>query len=738
MRDSVDQQRRLSGEQLDMASYASFVPAMAEGGGSLLLIARRGWWLILLSLLVAGAGAYVYLRMVQPKYASMSRVLVERLGGGSDRSTPVELGASSQDFVQTQAVLMTSPAVVTRAMRDPNVRSLPMSAVESHLQDLIGTLSATVGKSSNVIHLSASSPYPQDTATIVNAVVQSYIQWHRENRQLSAADLHKDLNRQLDERRFQLRAKRQERMTYEQRHPEVIQNTRGGILSQTLDLLKQELAAARVVVTERDSYYRGLLQYESDPNRFRRYVYSSPWTAAVEDTQRGIIELEVHQTERRLDEIAADVAAAQRSTVAFLRSRKAKLEQRLVELDAEYIRNHIDLAKVRAEDAVAREERLLRLYQNEFEAIQQGVGQNSEYAMIVAECDMLENLCNTLLKQINDLDLNSQRGLNIHVLQWASPSSEPSSPQVARVIGIALVLGAAAGTGLSLLRDRADQRVRSADEITALLGVPILGAVPSLPRRRMARTHPLRFAAHSHGVEAYRAIRTALLHGIPREQAVTILVTSPGPLEGKTTLVANLATAMACAGQQTLIIDADLRKPMSDRTFATDEPGPGLGDILAGRASLEEALRSTDIERLDVLSSGQDILNPSELLDSPAFAALLDELKCRYDRILIDSPPIGIVTDAQILSALCGLTLLVLRAQRTSRLLARQAREALRTVGARVVGAVVTDVPRRDTRYNTYRTNGHYVSRPAISASSPAGEEPSGRWTARPDGLHPE
>ena len=740
MKNDLYRQNMPSGEPVGIMPYALPMPgATTAGGDSLFQILWEGRWLILITLLVAGAGAYAYLRFVEPEYESTSRVLVEKLGRRDDRSTPVDLGAASQDFVETQAVLMTSQAVVAQTMRDPNVLSLPTFGDEDYVRELIGSLSATGGRSGDIIHLSASSPHPEDAATIVNAVVRSYVQWHRENRQLSATDLHKDLSRQLDSCRLQLRAKRQEAMTYEQRHPEVAESTRGGILSQTLELLKQELATTRMLVTERESYSRGLQQYQSDPNRFRQYVYSSPLFAVVqEDTQRTAVESEILAVERQLEQVEAGMVAAQKPEIVFLRNRKAKLEERLGGFDAEFIRNHIALAQARAEDSVEREQRLAKLYQSEFEEIQRAAGQNSEYAMIIGECEMLENLCNTLLKQINDLDLNSQGGLNIHVLQWAGPADEPSSPQRARVIGIALVLGLMGGAGLSLIRDWTDQRVRSADEITAILGVPILGSVPSMPRRHLSRAHRLRFTANSYGSEAYRGIRTALLYGTPQEQAVTILVTSPGPLEGKTTLVSNLAIAMACAGQRTLIIDADLRKPMQHRIFAMNERGLGLSDMLVGRCSIEEAIRSTDVARLDVLPSGHDVANPSELLNSPTFVEVLDQLKRRYDRILVDSPPVGIVTDAQILSTVCGLTLLVLRAQKTSRLLTQRAGDALRTVGARVAGAVVNDVRKRDTRYRRYSANSYPLVKPVGKVSGQIREEPSGERPARPEDVPPE
>jgi capsular exopolysaccharide synthesis family protein len=119
-------------------------------------------------------------------------------------------------------------------------------------------------------------------------------------------------------------------------------------------------------------------------------------------------------------------------------------------------------------------------------------------------------------------------------------------------------------------------------------------------------------------------------------------------------------------------------------------------------------IRPTEIDRLDVLEGGQSTSAPSELLSSPAFVAVLEQLKGQYDRILIDSPPVGIVTDAQILATRCDATLLVLRAEESSRILTQRARDALLAVGARVAGAVVNDLSKRAGRYG-YHSGCSYV-----------------------------
>ncbi|MBA7506216.1 hypothetical protein ES706_04897 [subsurface metagenome] len=276
-------------------------------------------------------------------------------------------------------------------------------------------------------------------------------------------------------------------------------------------------------------------------------------------------------------------------------------------------------------------------------------------------------------------------------------------------MAIALVLGLMLGGGLALLRDWMDQRLRSAEEISAILGVPVLGVVPSMSRRQsmVARGQKVYLDSNSRAAEAYRTIRTAVFFGAPKDEAKTILVTSPAAVDGKTTLVSNLAIAMAQAGQKTLILDADFRKPMQHKIFEVDHQDKGLSSVLAGTTILEETIQPTKVKGLELLMCGPDVPNPSEILNSESFAKLLEFFSNKYDRIVIDSPPVMPVTDAQILGAICDITLLILRAEKSTRKISQQARDGLLSVGAHILGAVVNDVPRK-SRYGYYSGYGYY------------------------------
>jgi capsular exopolysaccharide synthesis family protein len=216
----------------------------------------------------------------------------------------------------------------------------------------------------------------------------------------------------------------------------------------------------------------------------------------------------------------------------------------------------------------------------------------------------------------------------------------------------------------------------------------------------------------SREAEAFRTIRTAVLFGAS-DSIKTILITSPIAGEGKSTLVSNLAIAMACAGQKTLILDADFRKPTQHIIFRLNPQERCLSDVFAGTLALGAAVQPTGIETLHVLTCGYQIANPAEVLHSRQFAHLLTCLTEVYDRVVIDAPPVTVVTDAQILGALCDATVLVLKADRSVRKVAQHAIDALQSVGAHLLGVVVNEVYKHGTRYGYYydRYHKYYSSR---------------------------
>lgn len=200
--------------------------------------------------------------------------------------------------------------------------------------------------------------------------------------------------------------------------------------------------------------------------------------------------------------------------------------------------------------------------------------------------------------------------------------------------------------------------------------------------------------------EAYRSIRTNIQYSSIDNEIKSIVVTSSEPEEGKSTTVCNLALAFAQSEKKTIIIDCDLRKPSIHKKFKISNL-IGLSDVLVGNKELDEAVKIYS-DNLIILTSGKIPPNPSEMLDSKAMELLLGLLKSKYDVIIIDSPPLQAVTDAQILSTKVDGVILVVKAEFTKRNSLLQGKDLLNKVKGNIIGVILNKVEKRKDKYYYY------------------------------------
>jgi capsular exopolysaccharide synthesis family protein len=274
------------------------------------------------------------------------------------------------------------------------------------------------------------------------------------------------------------------------------------------------------------------------------------------------------------------------------------------------------------------------------------------------------------------------------VIEPASSAGAPNfpSPHVIPVIG--LILGALTGIVLAFSADRRDTRLRSSAAVTGAGDTPILGRIP-----HMSRSLARHGRANRDLIEPFRRLRTTLFAlaepPVPPE-SLTILVTSPGGGEGRTTVAANLAMAIARGHHRVLLVDADISNPGVHHAFGV-ENGLGLQDVLADRASVASALRSTSLPRLRVLLAGERAADDSEVFVNERFASVIPQLCEEADVVIIDAPPLLGSTDAAILAPLVDGVVLVVRGRQTRGEALREAQDTLALLRASLLGIVVND-----------------------------------------------
>ena len=306
--------------------------------------------------------------------------------------------------------------------------------------------------------------------------------------------------------------------------------------------------------------------------------------------------------------------------------------------------------------------------------------------------------------QSNYIDLlpfaeEPQKSNYLALVEAAQADPDPVRPRTLLNTFLAGVVGFTLAVGVVVLKERMDDPVRSAQDVYMGLGLTFLGAVRKVRGRDvqsklLTAANPLPRLS-----EDYRLIRSSIQFMSGERPVKSIMVTSPGAKEGKSTIATNLGVVMADAGFKTILVDADLRKPTLHTLFQV-EIHPGLSDSLRpATTTVDSLLRDTSVENLQLFTSGNVPKNPSELLGSARMEQLLRSLGDRADVIVLDSPPTLEIADALALAQQVDGVVLVIEAGRTHRDAARQALANLQHVGANVIGGVLNGVADKRARF---------------------------------------
>ena len=327
---------------------------------------------------------------------------------------------------------------------------------------------------------------------------------------------------------------------------------------------------------------------------------------------------------------------------------------------------YVGAAKVRWDQAKTSETELQKSYEEEQQKAIDISAKAAEASQLEADSKRILQTIDGLEARIKDVSVVVDSGaLNITVLEFASYEDNPVKPSKAQVPAVAMVIGLIIGCLIAVAREVADPKLYSGDDVKSLVAAPVLGMVP---RQTPAGTPSVlgqivELDPHSEVSEAMRAVRTSLTFGVAPEQARSILVTSPEPGDGKSTVSSNLAIALANAGKRVVLIDGDLRNSSLHQIFGINNEY-GFASILNDKESPQTAIVRCAVARLGLMPAGPAPMSPSELLNDPAFGLMLQELYKQYDHVVIDSPPIMRVDDARIMAATCDCTVLVTRRRR--------------------------------------------------------------------------
>ncbi|KYH44494.1 polysaccharide biosynthesis tyrosine autokinase [Branchiibius sp. NY16-3462-2] len=333
-----------------------------------------------------------------------------------------------------------------------------------------------------------------------------------------------------------------------------------------------------------------------------------------------------------------------------------------------------------------------------------------------------------LAAQVKQIEGSSANSLRVDVVDPAQLPSSPVSPNTKLDLIIAGIVGLLAGIGLAMVRSQMDGRLRDPNKVREQFGVPVLGSVPqnsqlSKSEQRIPIVVGEGVRTDTEGLitaEAFLKMRTSLQYMNVDRTLRVIVVSSPNPDDGKSTVAANIAASVALSGERTLLVDADLRRPSVATGFGLLD-GAGLAEVLAHRVDLADVLQEApETPNLSVLAAGLTPPNPSEMVGSKAMKALLDDLSQEYF-VVIDAPPLLPVTDAAILGTQVDGVVVVITAGKTLDHQLETSLRSLREVHADILGVVMNKLTQRDMQSYYGSGYGTYYGREVAAPSTQRG-----------------
>ncbi|MEJ5201739.1 MAG: polysaccharide biosynthesis tyrosine autokinase [Anaerolineales bacterium] len=616
----------------------------------------RYLWLIVLALVLGIGAGYGISRLQSPVYEAKTQVMVTR-SSSQQSVTDLTQALNTQQLTQTYAEILSQDWLRQIVSQRTGVEIT---------KDQVKIKTTT---NAPIIYISVEDSDPGTAVKIADTLVEVLIEQNNLIQAGRYSEAEESLNLQISEMEkkiadVQTQLEKARETTYRQQLQDA-QNNIETARSKLFEILEQ-LAQVKAIGTTEQAQF--LLQ---NAQAQREYLLGQGDSASEQNSQK-IQDLE--QYIRWLTPLTQPGAI--QSTIDNLEKQRDEQQALLATYQEAYNRLlNTNVAEITSQD-IKELENTLSLYQQIY-------------------LNLLSNRENVRLQKLQNMP-------NVVQIFRAIPSDAPIRPRPLLNMGI----GAAAGLFLALaiifLRDALDTTVHSKEDIERKVGLPVLGMIAKIEDTRDASQPYVDYKPRSPIAETFRKLRTNLEFASVDAPLKLIIVTSALPSEGKTTISLNLAAIYAQGGKRVAVIDADMRKPMLHRVAGLSNR-MGLSDLFRSDMPIKEIMRSPNgNERLYLITSGKLPPNPSELLASMRMGQILENLLNMVDLVIIDTPPMLVAADAQILAARCDGVLIVAEPYRTPIESLQASVEALRRVNARVLGVVFNRVPPQDHYYSYY------------------------------------
>ncbi|HET7730534.1 MAG TPA: polysaccharide biosynthesis tyrosine autokinase [Usitatibacter sp.] len=707
-------------------------PPVATGGETLDVveywraISKRRWSILGLTLLVAILATLVVSGM-RPVYRATASLLIEQ---GKSKVVSIEevysQGMIQREYFQTQIEILKSedlarkvvhklrltshPDFDARQAQPPwYARLLPAQAPAPALseEDLVkaavsrfkSALQVQLVRNSQLAQISFSAFDRELAARVPNTLADLYIESDLESRMAMTQKATEWLRERMGELRSKVDAS--EKALQEYRERERIVDAKGVAMSgvsRQLEEFTRSLVEARRLRAEAESAYSMVQQIRAGKSQVS---YDSIPAVLKHPGVQRMRELEA-DADRRLSD------AAKRYGPEHPRLIQAKAE---LEAAKENTRKQIDsvISGLSREYEVARaNEAAVERALAQSKADIQGINRKEfQLGVLEREVQQNRNLYDMFVNRLKET--NATGDLQSTIARVVDPATVPGSafaPNRTQIVAISAVLTLVVSAMLALLLDRLSNTINSTSDVENRLGVPVLGVLQKIKgfvRKGFISELAFFNDTQSTFAEAVRTVRTSVLMSALDDPHKVVVITSSVPEEGKTTLSFNIACALGQV-KKVLLVDADLRRPKIGRLVGREAKAPGLADLVAGQAQVSQCVFFDDRAGIHILPAGTVPPNPLELLSSKRFEDVLGRLKDAFDVVIVDSAPLQLVSDAQVLSQFATSVIYVVKADSTPYQVAQNGLKKLRRVNAPLLGVVLNqlDIEKAEKYYGEY------------------------------------
>jgi len=547
-------------------------------------------------------------------------------------------------------------------------------------------------RESRLVDIVAQSPIPGQAARVANTLAEAYIEQDLNKKVQSIRAGAEKLGEELTKAKAKVDDSEKEFTRYKEQNNIVSLNEKQNLVLEELSNLNAAAASARTERLKKEARYNQLRQLSVEDLRHEEEV--------VNDTQIQDLKKKELTAVQNVDALSKRYGEKHPNMV----SAKSELARIRQTLDGQILKI-LEEVKNSLEKAKTQEERLVEAVEKKKEEVLEFTRRVSRYESLSREVETNKRLYDEILNRSRETDISQRtEKSNIRIVDRADVPKSPFKPRTQRNVIVAIIFGLIVGCGGALFVEHFNETVEDPQDIEGFLAKPFLGAVPMMSGKSdglQERARVVHLSPQSTSSEAYKTLLASIHYSPSADGIKTILVTSAGPAEGKTTTLTNLGIAAAQNGKKVLLVDSDLRRPTLHDVFNLRKD-MGFTDYLIGEAGLGHVVQETDIPNLSVVTRGASSPNPSGLVSSDRMKEFAKAAREKFDLVFFDSPPCTVVADPLILANAVDGVINVTQSGRFSRKMVGRGIDLLDGVKANVLGIVLNEVKQRDHRYYYY------------------------------------